>query len=119
MKPLRNAVLYSSALHVVVIAAGYYGMPAMRRPPIMVETPIMVEIVEVADETNAPVESIVASTYTTGRPASAQTAAISCWGKHSLFPVCRAGWLGSVHSATTAASTASVVQIPAGSSKIT
>lgn len=56
MTPMHNAVLYSSALHVMVIAAGYYGMPALRRPPPLVETPIMVEIVVVADETNAPVE---------------------------------------------------------------
>ncbi len=51
---MRNAVLYSSVLHVAVIAAGYYGMPALRRPPPLTEAPIMVEIVEVADETNAP-----------------------------------------------------------------
>ena len=68
MNPMRNAVLYSSALHVVVIAAGYYGMPALRRAPIMVETPIMVEIVEMADETNAPVEKKIAKEKPEAKP---------------------------------------------------
>ena len=65
---MRNAVLYSSALHVMVIAAGYYGMPALRRPPPLVDTPIMVEIVEVADETNAPVEKKAAKVKPKAKP---------------------------------------------------
>ena len=68
MKPLRHSVLYSSALHVAVIAAGIYGMPALRRPPPLVETPIVVEIVQVADETNAPVEKKIAKKKPEAKP---------------------------------------------------
>lgn len=68
MKAMRTSVLYSSALHVVVIAAGYYVMPALSRPPPLVETPIVVEIVQVADETNAPVEKKVAKKKPQAKP---------------------------------------------------
>ena len=68
MKALRSPFLYSSVLHVVVMAAGYYGMPALRRPPPLVEIAIVVEIVQVADETNAPVEKKIAKKKPQAKP---------------------------------------------------
>jgi len=51
---MRRSVLLSSVLHVAVFAVAYYGLPELHDPAPMVDTPIMVEIVTVADETNAP-----------------------------------------------------------------
>jgi outer membrane biosynthesis protein TonB len=45
---------YSALLHMAVIAIGYYGLPHLRRMPLPETQPIMVDLVEVSDITNAP-----------------------------------------------------------------
>lgn len=51
---MQRSIAYSCVLHAAVFAVAYYGLPELRRSAPMVDTPIMIEIVTVADETNAP-----------------------------------------------------------------
>ena len=51
---MRQSVLISVLLHASVVAIAYVGLPQMRRAPPLTEVPIIVEIVNVAEETNAP-----------------------------------------------------------------
>ncbi len=45
---------FSVLFHAVVLVIGYYGIPSLRTPPPLLDTPIMVEIVTVAEKTQAP-----------------------------------------------------------------
>ena len=49
---MRENVAYSVLVHAAVMVIGYFGLPALRADAIIVETPIMVELVMVTDETN-------------------------------------------------------------------
>ncbi len=51
---MRRGILYSVLFHAVVLTVGYYGTPALRRLPPAMDAPIVVELVTVAEETNAP-----------------------------------------------------------------
>jgi len=50
-------VSISILLHVAMIAVAYFGLPHLRRD-VMMETPIMVELVNVAEVTNAPQKQV-------------------------------------------------------------
>jgi outer membrane biosynthesis protein TonB len=50
---MRVGAFLSVVFHVALIVVAYYGIPSLRRD-VMMETPIMVEIVNVAEITNAP-----------------------------------------------------------------
>jgi len=50
---MRKNIGYSLIVHAVVLALGYFGLPAMRPDIVPVDVPITVEIVTVADQTNA------------------------------------------------------------------
>ncbi|MHA1597980.1 MAG: energy transducer TonB family protein [Alphaproteobacteria bacterium] len=50
---MRKAASISIALHVAVFVLGYFGLPLLSRD-VMMEVPIMIEVVEVSDITNAP-----------------------------------------------------------------
>ena len=56
---MRTGVSISILLHVVMVVVAYLGLPNLRRE-VMMETPIMVEIVNVAEITNAPQEQVKA-----------------------------------------------------------
>ena len=45
---------YSILLHVSVLVVGYFGLPYIQTSPLLTDTPIMVEIVNVDEATNAP-----------------------------------------------------------------
>ena len=51
---IPRGIVYSVLFHAVVLTAGYYGMPALRRLPPAMDAPIVVELVTVAEVTNAP-----------------------------------------------------------------
>ena len=51
---MPRGIVYSVLFHAVVLTAGYYGMPALRRLPPVMDAPIVVELVTVAELTNAP-----------------------------------------------------------------
>ncbi|MBE0531497.1 MAG: energy transducer TonB, partial [Rhodospirillales bacterium] len=51
---MRRSVALSCAVHAAVAAVAYFGLPELRSPAPMVDTPIMVEILTVAERTNAP-----------------------------------------------------------------
>ncbi|MFQ5763443.1 MAG: hypothetical protein ACE5GT_00800 [Rhodospirillales bacterium] len=51
---MRDAFSYSVLFHVVVLAIGYFGLPYVQRDPVITDVPIMVEIVNVDEMTNAP-----------------------------------------------------------------
>ena len=51
---IPRGIVYSVLFHAVVLTAGYYGMPALRRLPPVMDAPIVVELVTVAELTNAP-----------------------------------------------------------------
>ena len=51
---MQKAFGYSILLHVSVMAAGYIGLPYIQTSPLLTDTPIMVEIVNVDEVTNAP-----------------------------------------------------------------
>ncbi len=51
---MQRSIAYSCVLHVAVFAVAYYGLPELRAPVPLMDTPIMVEIVTIAEETNAP-----------------------------------------------------------------
>ncbi len=50
---MRSGLGASVLLHMLVVVIGYFGLPALSRD-VMMETPVMVEIVMVSDRTNAP-----------------------------------------------------------------
>lgn len=47
-------VAISVLLHVVLMVVAYFGLPSLKRDDILVEVPVMVELVTVAEVTNAP-----------------------------------------------------------------
>lgn len=51
---MREALSYSVLFHAVVIVVGYFGVPYVQRDPVITDVPIMVEIVNVDEMTNAP-----------------------------------------------------------------
>ena len=51
---MRSSVLLSTFLHVVVMVLGVYGLPAIRKPPVLQDIPMVVEIVPVDFKTNLP-----------------------------------------------------------------
>ena len=51
---MRNAIGFSVFLHTAVLVVGYLGLPYIQSAPLLTDTPIMVEIVNVAEATNAP-----------------------------------------------------------------
>ncbi len=50
---MRKNIVYSIIVHAVVLAFGYFGLPALRPDISPADVPITVEIVTVADQTNA------------------------------------------------------------------
>jgi hypothetical protein len=51
---MRQPLIYSLLLHLVVFTAAYFGLPVPDRDMLSVETPVPVDIVTVAEKTNAP-----------------------------------------------------------------
>lgn len=51
---MRKAVTFSALFHALVFALAYFGLPGLKPAPVVTETPIMIELVEVTDETRAP-----------------------------------------------------------------
>ena len=51
---MRHAFGYSVLFHAVVFMIGYMGLPYFKRLPALTAAPIMVEIVNVDEVTNAP-----------------------------------------------------------------
>ena len=51
---MRTSILYSVLLHAVIIVVSIYGLPAIRKPPVIQDIPIIVEVVEIAAKTNLP-----------------------------------------------------------------
>ncbi len=49
---MRENIAYSVLVHAAVMAIGFFGLPALRSEVIFAETPIIVELVTVTDETN-------------------------------------------------------------------
>ena len=54
---MRSGLGVSILLHVLVIAIGYFGLPLVSRD-VMMETPVMVDLVTVSDVTNAPTPEV-------------------------------------------------------------
>ncbi|MGA0393347.1 MAG: hypothetical protein ACO3MW_04695 [Rhodospirillales bacterium] len=50
----RKSIIFSVVFHVLIVAVSYMGLPALRDPLPLVETPMMVELVTIAEKTNAP-----------------------------------------------------------------
>jgi hypothetical protein len=51
---MRDALVYSVLSHAVIMMIGYFGLPYIQREAVLTDTPIMVEIVNVSELTNAP-----------------------------------------------------------------
>jgi len=51
---MRRNITFSLLFHVMVLTVAYFGLPALRRDIAPADTPILVEIVTVAEKTNAP-----------------------------------------------------------------
>lgn len=51
---MRDAFIYSTLFHGVILVAGYFGLPYIQRAPLMSDAPILVDIVNVDEITNAP-----------------------------------------------------------------
>ena len=51
---MRDAFGYSVLFHAAVFVIGYAGLPYFKRPPVLTDAPIMVEIVNVDELTNVP-----------------------------------------------------------------
>ncbi len=49
---MRSSIFVSIFLHVAVIVVGIYGLPAIRKPPVLQDIPMVVEIVPIAAITN-------------------------------------------------------------------
>jgi hypothetical protein len=54
MTAMRKGITCSVLFHAMVMAVGYFGLPELRRDLSLIEAPIMVEIMTVAETTNAP-----------------------------------------------------------------
>ena len=54
---MRTGIGVSVLLHALIVVIGYFGLPALKRD-VMMETPVMVEIVMVSDKTNAPAPEV-------------------------------------------------------------
>ncbi|MCW8836249.1 MAG: TonB C-terminal domain-containing protein [Rhodospirillales bacterium] len=51
---MRGPLSLSVALHVIVAIIGYFGLPHLRSTDLMVDAPVVVELVTVAEKTNLP-----------------------------------------------------------------
>ena len=51
---MRDGFVYSVLFHSAVLVIGYFGLPYIQRAPLLSDTPIMVEVVNVDEVTNAP-----------------------------------------------------------------
>lgn len=51
---MRSSLLLSTGLHAAIVAVGFFGLPLVQKPPPSLETPILVEFVEVGAKTNLP-----------------------------------------------------------------
>ncbi|MEE8351079.1 MAG: energy transducer TonB [Rhodospirillales bacterium] len=51
---MRDAFIYSTLFHAVILVVGYFGLPYIQRAPLMSDAPILVDIVNVDEITNAP-----------------------------------------------------------------
>ena len=51
---MRDAFIYSTLFHAVILVIGYFGLPYIQRAPLMSDAPILVDIVNVDEITNAP-----------------------------------------------------------------
>lgn len=51
---MRMAFILSSLFHVGIFVVAYFGLPGLKPLPILTETPVMVELVDVSDVTRAP-----------------------------------------------------------------
>ena len=51
---MRDAFVYSFLFHAVIMVIGYFGLPYIEREAALTDTPIMVEIINVSELTNAP-----------------------------------------------------------------
>lgn len=51
---MRQGLAFSVLLHVAAVVISYFGLPHLQKPPPVIEAPVMVEIVTVAEVTNAP-----------------------------------------------------------------
>ncbi|MBK8210632.1 MAG: hypothetical protein IPK78_12375 [Rhodospirillales bacterium] len=51
---MRRPLVYSAVLHTVVIALVAFGLPALAPPPLVIEEPMVVELVPLAEVANPP-----------------------------------------------------------------
>ena len=51
---MYRASTFSALLHVAVLLFAYFGLPHFAPPPLMVDYPVPVEVVTIAEKTNAP-----------------------------------------------------------------
>lgn len=51
---MRRPLAYSVVLHVLVIAIVAFGLPALSPPPMVIEEPMVVDVLPLADRTNPP-----------------------------------------------------------------
>lgn len=56
---MQRALLASVAFHVAVVTVAYVGVPVLRRDAPVVEAPIVIDVVTVAETTNAPPPKVV------------------------------------------------------------
>ena len=50
----RNSYIYSGILHVAIAAIAIFGLPSLWKPPEVVETPLVVDLVPIGLKTNPP-----------------------------------------------------------------
>jgi hypothetical protein len=51
---MRAPAAVSAVVHLAMFAFAWFGLPEFRKPPAMLDTPIPIEIVTIADKTNPP-----------------------------------------------------------------
>ncbi len=51
---MHRAVAFSLGGHAAVLVLGYVGLPLLREPPPLLDAPMVVEVVTIAEETNVP-----------------------------------------------------------------
>ena len=51
---MRQAVIISALGHLLLVAVGYFGIPALREEPLLSERVIIVEMVAITEERNLP-----------------------------------------------------------------
>lgn len=51
---MNRGLLYSVCFHVIIFAVSFFGLPYIMHEPLMQEAPVMIEIINVAEVTNAP-----------------------------------------------------------------